>query len=211
MKLTLRIFSREGSDLFRHIHPAAQLFIGRGPDCEVCLTNTSVSWRHAQLGYEPDGWWICDQDSTNRTSLDGVELSPWHRVMLPERGTLTFGESSVQFWVEGEGARPPIASTTPPVAPPERNPSERLVAEAQLLSAQLAEVREGIQRCLLYTAEYRTILTQLLDELAAQPRLQRANDLTQEASRQVFDLVALLESLSAHRSAAPEAEGPWSR
>jgi hypothetical protein len=48
--------------------------IGRSPDCDLVLSDPTVSRRHAQLRHRPQGWEIVDLGSTNGTRLNGWRL-----------------------------------------------------------------------------------------------------------------------------------------
>jgi hypothetical protein len=60
--------------------------IGRNRDCDLCLTDLSVSRRHAQLVRREDAWILSDLGSRNGTRLNGwlvrepVQLSAGDRV-----------------------------------------------------------------------------------------------------------------------------------
>jgi pSer/pThr/pTyr-binding forkhead associated (FHA) protein len=45
--------------------------IGRRPDCDIVLTGTTVSRRHAQIRREDDRYFLRDVGSTNGTLLNG--------------------------------------------------------------------------------------------------------------------------------------------
>lgn len=45
--------------------------IGRAPDCDLRLADSTVSWRHAALRPGPDGWMLADLSSTNGTHVNG--------------------------------------------------------------------------------------------------------------------------------------------
>jgi hypothetical protein len=48
--------------------------IGRSPDCDLVISDPSVSRRHAQLRPRPQGWELLDLGSTNGTRLNGWRL-----------------------------------------------------------------------------------------------------------------------------------------
>jgi hypothetical protein len=48
--------------------------IGRSPDCDLVLSDPTVSRRHAQLRPRPQGWELVDLGSTNGTWLNGWRL-----------------------------------------------------------------------------------------------------------------------------------------
>lgn len=54
--------------------------IGRAPDCDLALANTTVSWRHAELRPSPGGWMLVDLESTNGTHVNGWRAGPGFRV-----------------------------------------------------------------------------------------------------------------------------------
>lgn len=45
--------------------------IGRSPDCQLCLEDAAISWKHASIGFESEEYFLQDLDSTNGTFLDG--------------------------------------------------------------------------------------------------------------------------------------------
>ncbi len=51
------------------------LVIGRGDDCDIRLTDHSVSRRHARIEPTPDGYYVCDQNSTNGTFVNDRQLN----------------------------------------------------------------------------------------------------------------------------------------
>lgn len=54
--------------------------IGRAPDCDLALANSTVSWRHAELRPSAGGWMLVDLDSTNGTHVNGWRAGPGFRV-----------------------------------------------------------------------------------------------------------------------------------
>jgi hypothetical protein len=68
---------------------ARELFIGRSSGCDVMLTDTSVSRRHARLIPRDGAWVLHDLSSTNGSYLNGrrvsrCQLRPGDRVALGE-------------------------------------------------------------------------------------------------------------------------------
>ena len=56
----------------------ADLLIGRGDDCDIRLSDHSVSRKHALIEPSTDGYFVSDQHSTNGTFVNDKQLdSPW--------------------------------------------------------------------------------------------------------------------------------------
>ena len=50
--------------------------IGRDPGSDINLNRKDVSWLHAWIFRRPDGFFVEDRESRNKTYLDGVRLTP---------------------------------------------------------------------------------------------------------------------------------------
>lgn len=50
------------------------LMLGRGEDCDIRLQDHSVSRRHARIESTPEGFFVCDQQSTNGTFVNDKQL-----------------------------------------------------------------------------------------------------------------------------------------
>ena len=50
------------------------LMLGRGEDCDIRLQDHSVSRRHAKIEPSPEGFFVCDQQSTNGTFVNDKQL-----------------------------------------------------------------------------------------------------------------------------------------
>jgi FHA domain-containing protein/uncharacterized protein DUF1707 len=67
--------------------------IGRSPECDLTLNDTTVSWRHAELRWTAGVWMLADLGSTNGTHVNGwragqgFAIRPGDRVRM---GTVTF-------------------------------------------------------------------------------------------------------------------------
>jgi hypothetical protein len=86
-----------------------RFIIGRNRDCDLCLTDLSVSRRHAQLLRREDGWVLSDLGSHNGTRLNGWLVREPVQVRAGDR--VEFG--SMVFIIQGEPPRE-IPATEPP-------------------------------------------------------------------------------------------------
>ena len=80
--------------------------IGRTRDCDLCLTDLSVSRRHALLVRREDGWVLSDLGSHNGTRLNGWLVREPVPVRAGDR--LEFG--SMAFIIQGDPPPEPPAS-----------------------------------------------------------------------------------------------------
>ncbi len=55
--------------------PSKSATIGRAPDCDLLLTDTSVSRRHAELRREDERWLLRDLGSRNGTRVNGARVT----------------------------------------------------------------------------------------------------------------------------------------
>jgi hypothetical protein len=67
--------------------------IGRSPECDLVLSDPTVSRRHAQLRPRPQGWELVDLGSTNGTRLNGWRLGMAQSVRPGD--VVTFGAVSL--------------------------------------------------------------------------------------------------------------------
>jgi hypothetical protein len=90
--------------------------IGRARDCDLCLTDLSVSRMHALLVRRGDGWVLSDLGSHNGTRLNGWLVREPVQVRAGDR--VEFG--SMAFIIQGD----------PPAAPPPTEEEEPGLADA---------------------------------------------------------------------------------
>ena len=77
-------------------HLDAKTFsIGRHPDNDLILQDTSISSRHAELRQEADGVWIKDLGSTNKTQVNGADVD---EILLADRDKLQIGDLKAVFY-----------------------------------------------------------------------------------------------------------------
>ena len=68
--------------------------IGRMPECDLILTDTNVSRRHAEIRPTPDGFALIDLGSTNGCRVNGVQVTQRD---LRDGDELTFGNTRITF------------------------------------------------------------------------------------------------------------------
>lgn len=78
----------------RHILDDRVATVGRLPDCEITLSDTNVSRRHAEIRPHGDGFVVVDLGSTNGTKVNGVRVT---ERTLRDGDELTFGNTRLSF------------------------------------------------------------------------------------------------------------------
>jgi hypothetical protein len=81
--------------------PQEALTVGRRPDCELPLTDVSVSTQHAVLRWHAPTSTCCvtDLQSTNGTHLNGQPLTPMQEHVVRDGDVLSFGDVDFGFFV----------------------------------------------------------------------------------------------------------------
>jgi hypothetical protein len=75
----------------------AQMVMGRGEHCNICVPDESVSEEHCQLQVVPEGLVIVDRGSTNGTGINLRRLLPDEVELLSDGDMLTVGRYSFQL------------------------------------------------------------------------------------------------------------------
>ncbi len=107
--------------------------IGRRSSNEVCLTDLSVSGRHARLTRDEGGTWVEDLNSTNGTYINGRLIS---RQRLHNGDELMLGKIRLTWLIDAEASEPTTAA--PRTSAPRTStslPASGMVAEAVSESA----------------------------------------------------------------------------
>lgn len=87
---------------------AVRTLVGRGPRCQLQLTNRKVSGEHAALAWTGAGWEVRDLGSRNGTYVDGQRLSKGARAAVAIGSMVAFGDPDGIFeWIS---VAPPPAS-----------------------------------------------------------------------------------------------------
>jgi hypothetical protein len=77
------------------------LTIGRHPDSDICISDSSVSRRHVQISYVDTGWIIEDLGSRNGTLLNGALID---KADLPGRAEIQLSEDGAPIIIENKDA-----------------------------------------------------------------------------------------------------------
>lgn len=98
----------------REIFPVAgerPTIIGRAPDCDIVLPNSSVSRRHAEIAYRADGYVLRDLGSANGTWVGLTRVAADEPQVVRDGELLRFGELFVTFELDDEDQ--PMAGAPP--------------------------------------------------------------------------------------------------
>ena len=74
--------------------------IGRHPASDFVLEQKTVSGRHAVIEQKQNGYFIVDQNSTNKTRVNGAELAPKIPKQLNDGDEIKFDKFSFIFKLE---------------------------------------------------------------------------------------------------------------
>jgi len=78
----------------RLLEPNKSYIIGRGPNCDIVLSDKHVSRRHACLAYKPDGFLLSDLRSENGTWYKGEKVQ---EVSLNENSSFRISECNLSI------------------------------------------------------------------------------------------------------------------
>lgn len=86
-----------GDSMGKRVTVEGNVLVGRDPEAELVLPDTSVSWHHATIEDRGDSHVVVDMGSTNGTTVNGEKLdeSP-----LQHGDKICFGSSLVRFEVQ---------------------------------------------------------------------------------------------------------------
>jgi len=121
MRLYYLLYEHRKQELVQNV----SYLIGRGEECDIRLTDTTVSRRHARLSGGPKGFQIEDLDSTNGTWLDGQRVRS--QFIAPGQG-FRLGSCNLRLVVRDTVS-----------AEPDESPADTMIFE-QHISKILAEV-----------------------------------------------------------------------
>ena len=88
----------------------ADIVLGRDPSCGLCVANTDVSRRHAQIQFLDGAYWLCDMGSLNGTYLNGTPVSTTAQRLQPN-DQIQLGSVALRFCA-GDGEPFPTETLT---------------------------------------------------------------------------------------------------
>lgn len=86
------------------IQEKSEALIGRDGECDLCVTDTAVSARHARFSYHHKQWWLEDLGSTNGTHINDEPLKT--PVILVEGDVVRCGNSVLFISFESKSEYP---------------------------------------------------------------------------------------------------------
>lgn len=87
---SLGLLPLEGSDMEARYFDVEEVLVGREKGCQLCLTDDTVSARHAKLSYHNKQWWVEDLGSTNGTYINKMPVTT--PTVLVKADMLAFGK-----------------------------------------------------------------------------------------------------------------------
>jgi hypothetical protein len=88
---------------------ASNWLLGRSTSCAIFIPNSTVSRRHAVIGYNhEDGFYITDVGSRNSSKLNRRHLTPLERYLLQDGDLVQLGAVKLEFFVSAAKAVKPI-------------------------------------------------------------------------------------------------------
>ena len=91
---------RSRADLGSYAFVSGPTIVGRDPGCPLPLHDLRVSWRHATIAPDGDGYLLADMQSTNGTRVNGVPVV--EERMLRDGDKISVGETVVRFSLADE-------------------------------------------------------------------------------------------------------------
>lgn len=98
----------------RHLLVREETLIGSAADCDLVLSDPTVSRRHARLSQEGVGLWVEDIGSRNGVFVDGIRIAASHALTAGSR--LRLGSVDIEVATVGADDAEPV--TQPVAAPP---------------------------------------------------------------------------------------------
>lgn len=87
----LSLYPETTEDIGPSVYTSLEVLVGRDPNCDIILADSTVSFRHARLAFRQEQWWLEDLRSTNGTYLNDqpVEVP----TVITNADRIRFGQS----------------------------------------------------------------------------------------------------------------------
>jgi pSer/pThr/pTyr-binding forkhead associated (FHA) protein len=108
MKQVIRLRGISGDIQGKDWESDSVLRIGKDASLEIVLDEVSVSRKHAELKFTPQGWMVRDLESTNGTFINGIRLESDERP-LRSRNIVQFGKSAMIVELNYNATSPALA------------------------------------------------------------------------------------------------------
>ena len=166
----------EGPDAGRKYQPdGGRLIIGRGSECDIRLSQTSISRQHAALDYIDGTWYVEDLGSQNGVQIGGV---PVRKSEVQHQTRIQLGTITVLF--DADYGETDLAITSEDLEPEETIPADADVTATQagltppVTDSVIRDIREMADVYPAIEAEFgrviigqRAVLEELLIAIAA--------------------------------------------
>jgi pilus assembly protein CpaF len=156
------------------VSPGCTVRIGRNPDCELCLTDVSVSRQHATVQETPQGFLLTDLGSSRGTFVRGKKISA--PVPLGDGDEIRFGSVCVEFQaLDADTAVPPAVA--PIINPANSKPVADFAVPESLYTEEVMGLKRRIHEQILSRLNLREVAAQQMEDQAMRDKLEHALDL----------------------------------
>jgi ABC transport system ATP-binding/permease protein len=107
--------------------PSAAWTLGSSPDCDLVVTQPSVSGRHCRLSVHGNQYVLEDLGSTNGTFVNGYKLDPRSPVYVSSTDTITLGPNVDMPWPTASHQNASQPSSTQPPSSAQQAPSTQVL------------------------------------------------------------------------------------
>lgn len=196
-----------------------QVSVGRAAECDVMLSDPTVSREHASLTYANGAWWLLPAITSNGTWLDDALVQPGESRVLCDGALIRFGlRTEVRMFIPPALAQPELvfaaaARTTPGTMPRTRlQDGDRLktTEDAHLATPQLLVIADGVSDRPSPHIAARTAVREVARSSAGAPLpevVERVNDSILSIGRNALQLKGMATTLDVVRLTRDAARG----
>jgi len=194
-----------------------QVRVGRGAECDVVLTDPTVSREHATLTYANGAWWLLPGITSNGTWLDGTVVQPGDSRALADGALLQFGlHTEVRMFIPPALAQPELvfaaAARSTPGTRPEDGDRPKVTQDAHLATAQLLVIADGVSDRPSPHIAARTAVAEVARSPAEAPLpevVERVNDYILSIGCDALQHQGMATALDVVRLTRDEVRGRW--